>query len=67
MLTRIARIFRSLFTAGAVAANPVKSIAAIVVSMVIPYLLYAFLGGFGLALVIGGIIWAVWYFAKKKK
>ena len=66
MLARILRLFRSLFTAGAIAANPVKSIAAIVISMIIPYLLYAFLGGFGLALILGGIGWAIWYFSKKK-
>lgn len=66
MLARILRLLRSLFTAGAVAANPAKSIATIVISMIIPYLLYAFLGGFGIALLLIGIGWAIWYFSKKK-
>lgn len=66
MLARILRLLRSLFTAGAVAANPVKSVAAIVISIIIPYLLYAFLGGFGIALILIGIGWVIWYLAKKK-
>lgn len=66
MLSRLAMVFKSFLGAAGVAASPIKAITGIVVSLVIPYLLYAFLGGFGLALVIGGIIWAVWYFAKKK-
>lgn len=67
MLARIGRIIASLFGAAGVAVAPVKSIAAIVISMIIPYLLYAFLGGIGVALAIVGIGWAIWYFAKKKK
>lgn len=66
MLSRLAMIFKSFLGAAGVATSPIKAITGIVVSLVIPYLLYAFLGGFGLALIIGGIIWAVWYFAKKK-
>ncbi len=66
MLARIGRIIASLFGAAGVAAAPLKTIAAIVISMIIPYLLYAFLGGIGIALAFVGIIWAIWYFAKKK-
>lgn len=66
MLARLAMIFRSFLGAAGVAASPIKAITGIVVSMVIPYLLYAFLGGFGLALAIFGIAWAIWYFTKKK-
>lgn len=66
MLARLARVLRSFIGTAGIAASPIKAITGIVVSLVIPYLLYAFLGGFGLALLIGGIIWAVWYFAKKK-
>lgn len=66
MLARIGRIIASLLGAAGIAATPFKSIAAIVISMIIPYLLYAFLGGFGIALAFVGIIWAIWYFAKRK-
>jgi len=66
MLARLAMVFRSFLGAAGVAASPIKAITGIVVSMIIPYLLYAFLGGFGIALAIIGIGWAIWYFAKKK-
>jgi hypothetical protein len=66
MLGRIARILRSIFGVAGVAASPVKAVAGIVISMIIPYLLYAFLGGFGIALALVGIGWLIWYFSKKK-
>ncbi|GAB5407976.1 MAG: hypothetical protein BalsKO_03410 [Balneolaceae bacterium] len=66
MLARLAMVFRSFLGAAGVAASPIKAITGIVVSMIVPYLLYAFLGGFGLALAILGIGWAIWYFSKKK-
>lgn len=66
MLARLARVFKSLLGASAVAASPLKAITGIVVSLIIPYLLYAFLGGFGIALALVGIGWAIWYFARKK-
>ena len=66
MLSRLAMVFRSFLGAAGVASTPLKAITGIVVSLIIPYLFYAFLGGFGLALAIFGIGWAIWYFAKKK-
>ena len=66
MLARLARVLKSFAGAAGVAGSPIKAITGIVVSIIIPYLFYAFLGGFGLALAIGGIAWAIWYFAKKK-
>lgn len=66
MLARLARVFQSLLGAVGVAASPIKAITGIVVSIIIPYILYAFLGGFGIALIIFGIGWGIWYFAKKK-
>lgn len=66
MLARIARVLKSFLGASAVAASPIKAITGIVVSLIIPYLLYAFLGGFGIALAIVGIGWGIWYFTKKK-
>ena len=65
MLARLALIFKSFLGAAGVATSPVKAITGIVVSLIIPYLLYAFLGGFGIALIIVGIGWVIWYFAKK--
>ncbi len=67
MLARIIRVIKSFLGASAVAASPIKAITGIVVSLIVPYLLYAFLGGFGIALILIGIGWAIWYFAKKKK
>ena len=66
MLARLARVFQSIFGAASTAV-PIKAITGLVVSIIVPYLLYAFLGGIGLALAMVGIGWAIWYFAKKKK
>jgi hypothetical protein len=65
MFTRIARLINSFIGASAVAAAPLKAITGIVISLIIPYLLYAFLGGFGLALALVGIIWGVIWLSKK--
>lgn len=67
MLARLTRVFKSLFGAAGMATTPVKTITGIVISMLIPYLLYAFLGGFGIALLIVGGGWLVWYLAKKSR
>jgi uncharacterized membrane protein len=67
MLARLARVLRSFLGAAGVAASPLKAITGIVISIIIPYLLYAFLGGIGIALLVVGIGWAIWYFAKKKE
>ena len=66
MLARLARVFRSVFGAAAAAA-PVKTITGIVAGLIVPYLLYAFLGGFGIALIIFGIGWLIWWFARKEE
>lgn len=66
MLARFARVIRSLFGASVVAASPLKAITGIVISIIIPYLLYAFLGGFGLALALLGIGWGIWWLVNKK-
>ncbi|MDZ7807955.1 MAG: hypothetical protein U5K71_12690 [Gracilimonas sp.] len=66
MFTRLARLFNSLIGASAIAAAPLKAITGIVISLIIPYLLYAFLGGFGLALALVGIVWGVIWLSKKK-
>ncbi len=66
MLTRLIRVISSIFGASSAAAFPVKALSGIVISIIIPYLLYAFLGGFGIALALVGIIWAVIYLSKKR-
>lgn len=66
MFTRLARLFNSIIGASVVAASPLKAITGIVISLIIPYLLYAFLGGFGIALALVGIIWGVIWLTKKK-
>lgn len=67
MLARLARVLKSFVGVAGATATPVKAITGIVLSMVVPYLLYAFLGGIGIALAVVGIGWAIWYFANKKK
>ncbi|MEO1021746.1 MAG: hypothetical protein AAFW89_04330 [Bacteroidota bacterium] len=63
MIGRIIRALRALLLSG----NPVKAISAAVIGVIIPYLLYAFLGGFGLALLLIGIIALIWWLANRKK
>lgn len=65
MFTRLARLINSFIGASAVAAAPLKANTGIVISLIIPYLLYAFLGGFGLALALVGIIWGVVWLSKR--
>ncbi len=66
MLPRLARVLKSLVGAAGVATSPVKAITGIVVSIVVPYLLWSFLGGFGIALILIGIGWLIWWMANKK-
>lgn len=66
MFARLARLISSFLSASAIAAAPLKAITGIVVSLIIPYLLYAFLGGFGIALALVGIVWGVVWLSKKK-
>lgn len=66
MLARLARVFQSFLGAAGVAASPIKAITGIVVSIIMPYLLWTFLGGFGIALALVGLGWGIWYLAKKK-
>ncbi|MDZ7715875.1 MAG: hypothetical protein U5J95_06640 [Balneolaceae bacterium] len=67
MITRFLRAIRAIFIGGTIAANPVKGITALVISIIIPYLLYAFLGGAAFVLVIAGVIALVWWMAKKDR
>lgn len=66
MFARLLRALRAIFGVAGVAASPIKVVTGIVVGIITPYLLWTFLGGFGLALALVGIIWGVWYFASKK-
>lgn len=67
MIARLARLIRSFTGASVAAASPIKAITGIVISLIIPYLMYAFLGGFGLALAFLGIGWVIWRLANKRK
>ncbi|MFP8487770.1 hypothetical protein ACKGJO_01600 [Gracilimonas sp. Q87] len=66
MFTRLARLFNSFIGASAIAAAPLKAITGITISLIIPYLLYAFLGGFGLALALVAVVWGAVWLSKKK-
>ena len=66
MLARIVRIFASLFGTVGMAATPLKTLITIFIPLILSYLVYAFLGGFGIALAVVGIGWIIWYIAKKK-
>lgn len=66
MLQRLARVLRSFVGAAGIAASPIKAITGIVISIIIPYLLWSFLGGFGIALILMGLGWCIWWMAKKK-
>ncbi|WP_020402600.1 hypothetical protein [Gracilimonas tropica] len=66
MFARFARLLNSFLGASAVAAAPLKAITGIVISLIIPYLLYAFLGGFGIAIALVGLIWGIVWLSKKK-
>lgn len=67
MISRITRIIRSFIGASVATASPLKIITGILGGVLIPYLLYAFLGGFGLAVAIFGLGWLIWYLAAKKR
>ncbi len=66
MLAKIGRIIASLFGAVGITTTPLKTLSAIMIPMIITYLIYAFLGGFGIALAIVGIGWLIWFCTKKK-
>ncbi|HET8865838.1 MAG TPA: hypothetical protein VFM80_09065 [Gracilimonas sp.] len=66
MFARLSRLISSFLGASAIAAAPLKAITGIVISLIIPYLLYAFLGGFGIALALVGLIWGIVWLSKKK-
>ncbi|MBD3616365.1 MAG: hypothetical protein HUJ22_07310 [Gracilimonas sp.] len=65
MLARLSRVFKSFLSVSAIAASPLKAITGIVISVMVPYLLYAFLGGFGIALALVGLIWGIIWLSKR--
>ena len=66
MIARITKIIASLLGVAGIAASPLKTLTAIVIPMIFTYVIYAFLGGFGIALAMVGIGWLIWYLTKKK-
>ena len=67
MFARFLTAVKALVGGAAIAANPVKGIATIVIGLIVPYLLYAFLGGAAFILIIVGIVALVWWLANRKK
>lgn len=63
---RIIRLLKALLGASAFAVAPVKTLAVLVASLVIPYLIYAFAGGFILAVIIGLTIWGIYTLSRRK-
>lgn len=67
MFSRIIRLLSSFLGSPVISTYPVKALTGVIMSIIIPYLLYAFLGGFGLAVAIFGLGWLIWYLAAKKR
>ncbi|MDX1638467.1 MAG: hypothetical protein R3281_10890 [Balneolaceae bacterium] len=58
MWNRLLRALAALFSAYSFIANPLRYLVSLVMVIIIPYLVYVFLGGiaFGLLLVVGGYL-----------
>lgn len=67
MFARIVRLIHSFFAAAGTAAMPLKALTGLIVSIIVPYLLYAFLGGIGIALAAVLLGWALWWLATKNR
>lgn len=63
---RLTRLLKSLLGATAFVVAPGKTILALALSLVIPYLIYAFAGGFVLAALIGLTIWGIYSLSQRK-
>lgn len=67
MLFRFVRALKALILGTALAANPVKGITLIILGVMIPYLIYAFLGGALFVIILTAIASGVWWLAARKK
>lgn len=65
MLFRIVRAFKALFMGSLIATNPIKGLTLIILSIILPYLIYAFLGGAVFMLILGGFAFLLWRVIRK--
>jgi uncharacterized membrane protein len=65
MLFRIVRAFKALFMGSLIATNPVKGLTLIILSVIVPYLIYAFLGGAVFMLILAGFGFLLWRTIRK--
>jgi hypothetical protein len=66
MLFRFFRALKALMMGSLLATNPVKGLTVIILGVMIPYLIYAFLGGAVFVLILFGSGFLIWWMATKK-
>lgn len=66
MLFRIVRALKALFMGSLIATNPIKGITLIILSIIVPYLIYAFLGGAVFMLIVAGLGFLLWRATRKE-
>lgn len=66
MLLRFLRTLKALLMGSLLATSPLKGLTIIILSVMIPYLIYAFLGGAVFVLILFGFGFLIWWFASKK-
>lgn len=67
MLFRIVRAFKALLMGSLIATNPIKGITLIILSIIVPYLIYAFLGGAVFMLIFAGLCFLLWRATRKEQ
>lgn len=66
MLFRLFRALEALMMGSLLATNPVKGLTVIILGVMIPYLIYAFLGGAVFVLILFGSGMLIWWLATRK-
>ena len=66
MLFRILRAIKALFMGSLLATNPLKGLTLIILSIIVPYLIYAFLGGAVFMLILAGFGFLLWRAIRKE-
>jgi len=67
MFFRLVRALKALILGTALTANPVKGITLIILGVMIPYLIYAFMGGALFVIILIAIAAGIWWLAARKK
>lgn len=65
MLLRFLRALKALLMGSLLATNPLKGLIVIILGVMIPYLIYAFLGGAIFVLILLGSGFLIWWLATK--